>query len=285
MKRRFYTIIFLSSILFVTTLVSCHKAKEYTEDEAWIRIGRFQSANQPDSVEQALQYYLENFPDGKYVTEVNNLYTLFQQEQKQWNHILRHNCSVDAVGRFLLNYPEGFFHAEASQMVDSLTYNKAVSSHSSQAIQAYMDEFPNGRFIQQAKKLLDKIELGNMSIDEKVSIIQTLQDHFHFLTINSDQIESTIAPILSSYMGKTHCSSDDVKVYMEHVHADGRPKLIEPKEIQVKKIESDAGSVYNASFRLVETLNLDDSLHMQVKTFKGIAVLNTYGEITSVVLE
>lgn len=266
-------------------LPSCTEKKEYTEEEAWTRIGRFRSENQADSMELALEYYLDNYPDGKYATEAGNLQDLFNQEKKQWLDILQHNCSIEAVDRFIFNHPDGFFHTQAVNAIDSLTFRAAEAEHTTEALQAYVDEYPEGRFLPQAHALLNKLELGDMSAEEKETVTQTLRNHFHYLTINSDEIESTVAPVLSSYMGKSQSTSDDVMTYMQHVHADGKMKLIEPHDINIKKIESKSGSLYNATFRLVEVVNPEDSINRQSKSFKGTAVLNSYGEITSVVLE
>ncbi len=279
--------VFLKVALCTVALVlmACQNRPAYSEEEAWARISQFRTADEPDSVAEALDYYLDHFSDSKYVQQVVAMKNSFQKEKQEWQEVVAYNCTIENVDKYIYEHPDGFFRGRAVATIDSLSFLDASQKKTAEAVQAYLDQYPDGKFVEQARALLGDLQDMDMTAEERNRVTGVVERHFEDMTLNSEEIVTTVAPNLSSYIGKAHSTKEDVLEYMAHVHADGEAKLISASQFSLTKFMAAGVPVYNVRFTLTEKINPDDSLALQEYHYKGTAILNSSLQITSLVLE
>lgn len=265
-------------------LIACQKPT-MTEEEAWLRIGKFRSSQQTDSLSDALNYYLDHFEDGKYATEVSSLKQSFDTEEADWRRVSGHRCTLKGIDGFLFDYPSGFFRQQALDAIDSLNFREAMAQNSVEALENYLNNFPNGLYARKARAMIEGTEERSVTSDERRAAISTIEQHFSYMVDGNEDIASTVSENLTCYIGKNNCTVDDVLDYMEHVCADYQTKIMETSNFDVRKITAAGTPVYNVQFRLKETINPEDSIDRQVRSFSGTAILNKRAQITSLILE
>lgn len=274
--------------LFITallaTLFACEETK-MSEDEAWNRVGKFRNAEQADSLGEALDYYIDHFEEGVHLTEATALKDAFDAERAEWASVSRRGCTLQQVDEYLYRHPSGFFRQQVLEAIDSLTFREALEKNSVKALEEYIENFPDGRFVRKAQAMIDGTEERSVTSDERRSIVQLIERHFGYMVAEDDDIVSTVAENLSCYIGKQNCTADDVVAYMNHVNADYKEKLMETSNFDIRKVMAADISMFNVQFRLVETIEPEDTLKRQERQFKGTAIVNNHMKITSLILE
>lgn len=271
-------------LLLPLLALACNEPK-MTEEEAWLRIGKFRSSEQTDSLGDALNYYLDHFSDGKYASEVESLKQAFDTEAEEWARVSGRRCTLKGVDEFLFNYPSGFFRQQALDAIDSLNFREALTKNTVEAFENYLNNFPNGNYARKARAMIDGTEERSVTPEERRAAISTIERHFSYMTENDEDIANTVADNISCYIGKDNCTMEDVIDYMVHVCDTYDTKVMETSGFDVRKIMAAGSPVYNVQFNLKETINPDDTVNCQVRTFSGTAILNRYAKITSLILE
>lgn len=274
--------------LFITvllaTLFACEETK-MSEEEAWNRVGKFRNAEQSDSLGESLNYYIAHFEEGVHLDEATALKEAFDAEREEWATVSRRGCTLQKVDEYLYRHPTGFFRQQVLAAIDSLTFREAMEKNSVKALEEYLENFPEGRFARKAQAMIDGTEEHSVTSDEKRSIVQLIEHHFGCMVEENEDIVNTVAENLSCYIGKQNCTADDVVAYMSHVNADYKEKVMETSNFDIRKVMAADISMFNVQFRLVETIEPEDTLLRQERQFKGTAIVNNHMKITSLILE
>lgn len=271
--------------IFLASLFGCQDI-QWTEDETWSRIGKFRSEEQTDSLGFALDYYVEHFSEGKYISEVQTLKTTFDEETEEWEKASKRGCTVEQIDAFLNRYPAGFYRQQALSAIDSLSFRSAQEQNSVTALEDYLLNFPEGKFAQKAKAMIDGTEERSVTSDERRLIADVIKSHFACMTEgDEDGITNTMAENISCYIGKKNCTQEYVLEYMGNVNSDYKTKVMEAANFNIRKIGVAGIPVFNVQFHLTETINPEDTLNCEERQFNGTAIVNSHMKITSLILE
>ena len=108
--------------------------------------------------ENSVQYcetFLEAYPKSKYKKKVNLLYDkLF--------YIAAYDTAtktfeLNGLREYLKKFPNGIYKSKAEETIDIMSWQKAKAKNTREAIQEYIDKFPQGRAVPLAKKLLESL--------------------------------------------------------------------------------------------------------------------------------
>ena len=264
-----------------------------TEEQSWDLICQYRDTNEPDSLDGALQRYADEFPKGEHAFDVKTLKGRLEKEAKLWQKVEEGGSQKDAVEKYLFEYKEeGFFFLRAIAKLDSITFFEKQELNTVEAYQEYLDQYPDGAYIENARQNLAKLDAVPLTEAEEEGAKEIILKHFKALENNDTTLaKSTVAKNMSSYLGKKPCSQKDVGVYIRHMYeVPGRTITFDVTDMFVKKMTAFEGSdpIYNVSFTLQEEMNkpnksaLDDETS---KTFKGTAIINDDMLITSLLLE
>jgi hypothetical protein len=110
--------------------------------------------NEP-SIDKCLAY-LEHYPAGKYLTEVN----IILEEQR---FISAFDAAVGTYNlaqlkSYIQLYPQGQYAEKASKTIDIVSWQKAKSQNTMEAYNTYLENFPNGEAASLAKSRMAMLE-------------------------------------------------------------------------------------------------------------------------------
>lgn len=277
------------------------------EDEriAYETIMRYQNDDQLDSMSIALNDYLDTYnSDAFHFSQLKELNDRYSIEHADWN-ATEGALSLEAVRHFLDIHPDGFYLRQANLMMDSLSYAAALEENTHEALERYVSQFPQGKFLADARKQMTELDNVELSVEEKSGIMETLRNHFDALADNDQaSISATLASEINSYIGKANPELEDIYAYMQNMHSSGRELVFLVKNANITKMDVAGRSVYNVQFTLEEETYArgqhtpaldtdagtseeqeDEPKPTNVKHFTGTAVLNQAQRITSLVLK
>lgn len=268
-------------------------ASNISEEEAWELICQYRDTNNPDSLEGALERYRQTFPKGNHSFDVKTLKERLRKEQRYWESVEDNGAKRELVEKYLYEYKEeGFFYLRAVNKLDSITFFEKQELNTVEAYQDYLDQYPDGRYVEEAKanlSKLDAIPLTDAEEEEAKSVVVT---HFNAMeAADTAAIAKTMAKNVSSYLGKKATKQRDVNEFVRHLYeTPGRKINFNPSDFVVRKmvIIEDGAPIYNVSFKLHEEMNkpADNAIIRDTeRDFKGTAILNADMLITSLLLE
>lgn len=264
-----------------------------SEPDSWELICHYRDTNNPDSLEGALEKYIRAYGKGQHAFDVKTLRERLNKEKKYWNNVEESGAKREMVEKYLNEYKEeGFFYLRAIDKLDSITFFEKQELNTVEAYQDYLDLYPDGRYEDQAKANLAKLDAVPLTDAEEENVKKVIVKHFEAMAQKDTMaINATIAKNLSSYLGKKPCKPRDVNEYVRHMFQDSERQVkFELTDFKIKKIViiEDGDPIYNVTFVLNETMN-KPAEHAIVKDterdYDGTAILNDDMLITSLLLE
>lgn len=254
-----------------------------SEKAAWLKVQRFESEMQLDSLEAAISYYQWNYVHGKHANQVRMLKDRIESEKRDW-YTARYSDSTETVEDFIRNHSNSFFRTAANHLLDSLSFLEATEEDTYAAYEQYLDSYSDGMYAKEAKKRMEEIDEGETTETETTDASMVIANHFQALsTLNRELLKSTIADVVTSYIGKSNLTPADVEKYMESIHAiDGRKVSFQLKNIIVSKEVKDHVPTYLVNFVLNETIVQDGKTNQM--NFSGLSKVSNQGKITSLIL-
>lgn len=167
-----------------------------------------------------LQSYLDTYKDADEAHRDSiqaHLAMLQQVDQDYTNAIV--SGSKEALEAYLQKYPNSPHKDEIWNKIDSIDWQQAVKLDTPDAYQAYLDTHTDGAHIEEAENAIKKLKSRDVQPEEK-QMISSLYRKF-FQSINSrDEIglTNTCEDILSSLLGKSSAIKSDVVTFMNKLY-------------------------------------------------------------------
>lgn len=256
------------------------------EEEAWSLVMKYRSDFDADRLEDALDDYISDFDSGLHSAEAKALYESLVREKAAWKSAVRQNNAL-AMHDFMDQFGNGFFHKVAYQKLDSLSFYEAKNKNTKEAIDYYIDTFSDGKYVEEALAISDKLNNGNLTLQERETVKTVLDNHFQALADNDEELlRTTIGETINSYLGKTDLLPEDVVDYMNSLYeqngADGGFYTVH--NLDIKKLD-DPGAplIYNAQFNLTHTKVSMDGDEIR-KEYAATATVDEKKHILSLIL-
>lgn len=103
----------------------------------------------------ALRHYLTKYPKGKFVKDAEK--ELQRREENSFKNAKTKN-SKELYQSYIRDFPRGKYIQEAKAMIDEKTFKVAAKDNTKKAYQDYVRKFPNGKYIQEAKDNISKLD-------------------------------------------------------------------------------------------------------------------------------
>jgi hypothetical protein len=273
------------------------------ERVAYDRIVRYENLHQLDSLGNALEEYFDTYnSDAFHYSQLKELSDRFFTERADWQAAAA-SLSAQAVRHFIDAHPDGFYQTDAEQKLDSLVFAEALATNTREAFELYISQSPQGRYVEEARAKIDALDNVEVTPDEYTAAHEVIERHFNALGNNNQAaLAGTLAPQINNYIGKANPELEDIYAYMHTVHRTGRSLIFLVKNDSVKKVTAGGRSLYSVQFMLDEETYSSDAHSaidsefgtdeeadhapkpIDVKHFKGAAVLDEDMKITSLVL-
>ena len=167
-----------------------------------------------------LQSYLDTYKDADEAHRDSitaHLDRLKQTDQDWTNAVV--SGSKDALQAYLEKYPNSIHKLEAINKIDSIDWNVAKNADTADAYQTYLDDHRDGSHIEEAENALKKVKGRDLQPEEK-EFISSLYRQF-FQSINAHDGDGLLAnceDILSSLLGKNSAPKSDVVTFMDKLY-------------------------------------------------------------------
>lgn len=257
---------------------------------------RLRNEGKLDSLCFALNDYLDTYnADAYHYSQMKELNDCLATERADWQAAVA-ILSLEKIRYFIDIHPDGLYYTLAAYTLDSLSYVEAFQTGTREAYEHYLNSFPQGGYVTEARQKIVELDKVRLTLDEKMAAQETLVAHFDALADNNrSALAATLATQINSYIGKASPELEDIYAYMQSVHASGRFIVFQVKNANVTKVDVAGRNVYNVQFSLDEETYTRTQLSepdeteetpepTSVKRFTGAAVLNSAMKITSLVL-
>lgn len=232
-----------------------------------------------------LQSYLDTYKeaDEAHRDSIMAHLDLLKQVDKDWTNAMV-SGSKEALEAYLQKYPNSPHKQEIWNKIDSIDWNVAKAADNAEAYQSYLDAHADGTHIEEAENALKKVKSRDLLPEEK----QMVSDVFRrfFQSINSRDavgVASTCEDILSSLLGKSSATSQDVVTFMNKLYKDDVANMNWHinNDYQIKKREvSDENYEYQVQFSARQDVDLTDGAKKE-NLFKISGVISPDGKISS----
>ena len=167
-----------------------------------------------------LQSYLDTYKDADEAHRDSitaHLEQLKQNDQDWTNAVV--SGSKDALQAYLQKYPNSIHKQEAINKIDSIDWNVTKNADTADAYQTYLDAHRDGSHIEEAENALKKVKGRDLQPEEKEYITGLYRQFFQ--SINSrdgDGLLANCEDILSSLLGKNSAPKSDIVTFMNKLY-------------------------------------------------------------------
>ena len=169
-----------------------------------------------------LQSYLDTYKDAEeaHRDSIMAHLEMLKSIDQDWTNALV-SGSKQALEDYLQKYPNSPHKQEAWNKIDSIDWNVAKAADNVQAYQAYLDAHADGAHIEEAENAMKKAKSRDLQPEEKQMVSGLFRQFFQSINShNADGLSATCEDILSSLLGKTSATKADVVTFMDKLYKD-----------------------------------------------------------------
>ncbi|MDD7318139.1 MAG: zinc ribbon domain-containing protein [Prevotella sp.] len=219
-KKKNFTPLIVSFILALLTcgvlIYSYSNAKARTEVEEY----EFAMKSSDPTV---LQQYLDNFIDApkEHRDSIMAHLDRLKKVVDAWNYIAK-STNREEIIKYIEENPNSPHRDELVHRLDSIDWASASEQNTVESYQRYIDEHPTGEHYDEAQQALNKQKAKELSPEDRQMISRVFRTFFLSInTKNEAELTSTVAEVMSSFLGRTNASKGDVIDYMNRSYKDG----------------------------------------------------------------
>lgn len=232
-----------------------------------------------------LQSYLDTYKDADEAHRDSIIahLDLLQKTDQDWTNAVV-SGSKEALEAYLQKYPNSPHKQEAWNKIDSIDWNVAKTADNSDAYQLYLDNHKDGSHIEEAEEALKKVKSRDLQPEEKQMISGLFRQFFQSINSrNNDGLTATCEDILSSLLGKNSATKADVVTFMEKLYKEDVANMNWHinNDYQIKKREVGEDD-YEYQVQFSARQDIDKTDGSKKETlFKIIGIVSPDGKISS----
>ncbi len=169
-----------------------------------------------------LQSYLDIYKDApqEHIDSIQAHLAIIKQGDADWTNALV-SGSKEALQAYLNQYPDSPHKQEAVNKLDSIDWAFAKNQDTVDGYQAYLNAHADGSHIEEAENALKKVKGRDLQPEEKEMVSAIFRKFF--MAINSHDsngLTDACEDVLSSLLGKSSATKADVITFMEKLYKD-----------------------------------------------------------------
>lgn len=169
-----------------------------------------------------LESYLENYASAPQAhrDSIKSHLELLKSCEAEWADAIV-SGSKEAIEKYMEKYPNSIHGREATQRIDSLDWLTAVKANTAAAYQTYIDAHANGDHIEEAMDAMRNQRAKTVSIEEQELVKMVLRRFFQSINMRDENaLTATVADFLSSFLGSTDVPKSSVVTFMNKIYKD-----------------------------------------------------------------
>ncbi len=238
-------------------------------------------SNDPDVLQSFLDTYKD--ADQAHIDSIQAHLNALKVIDGDWTNAVV-SGSKSTIEAYLAKYPNSPHRQEAYNMIDSIDWQTAKNTDTADAYQTYLDTHVDGNHIEEAENAMKKVKGRDLQPEEKQMLSGLFKQFFQSInTRNEDGLTATCEEILSSLLGKSSATKQDVVTFMHKLYkddiADMTWRLANDYSIQKREI-GDGEYEYQVVFSALQNVIRTDGTNTEGK-FKITATVSPDGKISS----
>lgn len=194
-------------------------------------------SNDPD----VLQSYLETYKDADqaHIDSIMSHLNMLKTLDTEWTNAIV-SGSKEAIEAYLQKYPNSPYRQEAWNKIDSIDWQIAKKADTAEAYQTYLDEHTDGSHIEEAENAMKKAKSRDLQPEERQMVSSLFRKFFQSInTRNEDGLTATCEDVLSSLLGKPAATKSDVLTFMNKLYKEDITNMVWRinDDYQIKKRE------------------------------------------------
>ena len=194
-------------------------------------------SNDPD----VLQSYLETYKDADqaHIDSIMSHLNMLKTLDTEWTNAIV-SGSKEAIEAYLQKYPNSPYRQEAWNKIDSIDWQIAKKADTAEAYQTYLDEHTDGSHLEEAENAMKKAKSRDLQPEESQMVSSLFRKFFQSInTRNEDGLTATCEDVLSSLLGKPAATKSDVLTFMNKLYKEDITNMIWRinNDYQIKKRE------------------------------------------------
>lgn len=194
-------------------------------------------SNDPD----VLQSYLETYKDADqaHIDSIMSHLNMLKTLDTEWTNAIV-SGSKEAIEAYLQKYPNSPYRQEAWNKIDSIDWQIAKKADTTEAYQTYLEEHTDGSHIEEAENAMKKAKSRDLQPEESQMVSSLFRKFFQSInTRNEDGLTATCEDVLSSLLGKPAATKSDVLTFMNKLYKEDITNMVWRinDDYQIKKRE------------------------------------------------
>lgn len=234
-----------------------------------------------------LQQYLDRYADApqEHRDSIEAHLVLLQKGDEEWQNAVL-SGSRAALQAYIDHNPESIHCQEARNKIDSLDWISAQNSEDPERIKEYTVQHPDGRYIDEANLLLSKVKSTTVLPDEKTMVTSLFRQFFQSINSRDElRLSSTVAMVISSFLGKQNATAQDVITFMHKIYKDDITNMnwrIDPGSYKIQKREvADNEYEFDVTFNCQQEIERTDASKEKLVTYRTTATVSSDGKISN----
>lgn len=233
-----------------------------------------------------LQTYLDNNLDAPadHIQAITARLEELKKQDDEWTNAVV-NGTKAALESYLSKHPDSDHKDEALHKIDSIDWADASKKNTVEALQAYLDAHDEGEHVDEALNAIKDVKAKTVQADEKTMIASVFRHFFQAINAKSESdLEATVAPILTNFLGKPDAIKADVVTFMHKIYKEDiismTWRLKNDYKIDKKEV-GDEEYQYNVNFSATQDINRTDDSKEKHAQYRISATVNPDGLISS----
>ncbi len=259
-----------------------YHAKQTKENEA------FAFAIQSDDP-TVLQTYLNNHLDApaSHRDSIVLRLQLLKNIDKDWTNALV-SGSRTALAAYLAKHPNSEYSIEAKHKIDSIDWEDAFNENTVDAMQLYLTRHANGEHVDEANMMIKEIKTKTVQDEDRNMVASSLRRFFQSInTRNETELQASVTPVISNFLGKTNASKADVVTFMNKIYKEDITNmnwhLTNDYQINKKEI-GDEQYEYTVVFSAIQKIERTDESKEKEARYQITASINPEGLISAMTM-
>lgn len=238
-------------------------------------------SNDPLVIEQYLNEHKDE--NTSHRDSLQSRLALIQEMDKEWTNVVI-SGSRDQLEHYAKTHPDSPHKDEAINKLDSMDYAHVMKDKTIDAFMKYVNQHPNGRFVNDAKAAIDAIKMMQLQPEESQMIKALFKKFFQSVNSrNESGMLSTVADQLTSFLGQSMAGKADVATFLNKIYKSDITNMnwhiIDDYKIS-KKAGTNGAADYTVQFTAEQNISRTDASQPTYNRYVISATVSSDGKIS-----
>jgi hypothetical protein len=281
-KKKNYTPIIVSVVVAAIICAVClYFYKENQKDKELAAYELAMKSSDPMDLKNFLAMHPDATQEQK--DSINAHLAMLAKGDEEWTNALVSKSKV-TLQQYLDSHPDSPHKQQVIHLIDSIDWDQALKGNTPDLYKQYLQAHADGEHAEEANQKMQKLNATVVQPEEKSMVNSVFRRYFMSLNSRDEGgLTSTLANTLTSFIGKSNATKNDVVDFMNKLYKDDVTaitwKLNNDYKITKREVGDEAYE-YNVTFSAVENIDRTDDTKEKMAKFRIKAKISPDEKIT-----